>query len=275
MNHRSSRLYGILRAPDAAACASYLRQVYDEHALSNALAQAEPQRLVGADLERIAEQCHPGTDLSQLRETQAHLQRLAGHPRPSHVRVCVAAVVVRAGRVLLVRRGPGAPFDAGWWSPPAGGIEPGDASLVAAAVRELKEEVGLDLVDGRVAGVIDGLDKDGRPFVTAMVVGTCPEGQEPANLEPGVCDELAWYEPEDVPEATWDRDVVVKLAHRAHRRPVEVLNRVLRKIESMPITARDFLGDSLYNDAARVAGGSWLEVLLEQEAEAMREDEGT
>lgn len=56
-------------------------------------------------------------------------------------RDAVVAVVGRAGRVLVVRRGPGAVFP-GYWAPLSGRVEPGEAQP-AAVVREVKEEVGL------------------------------------------------------------------------------------------------------------------------------------
>ena len=60
---------------------------------------------------------------------------------------CVGAVIKdETGRLLLIRRGhePGA----GLWSIPGGRIEPGESDL-AALVREVREETGLDVVAGR------------------------------------------------------------------------------------------------------------------------------
>ena len=57
--------------------------------------------------------------------------------------VCVGAVAVRDGRVLLVRRGHGPA--AGQWSVPGGRVEWGE-TLAAAVVREVAEETGLAVV---------------------------------------------------------------------------------------------------------------------------------
>jgi len=71
-------------------------------------------------------------------------QRYHGRvPRPpSALPDAVAVLLEDAGRYLLIRRGED-PFR-GWWSPVTGGVEAGE-SLVAAAIREAREEVGLDV----------------------------------------------------------------------------------------------------------------------------------
>lgn len=61
-------------------------------------------------------------------------------PEPNSLVVAASAVVVDdAGRILMQRR-----TDSGLWSLPGGGMEMGD-SLPGAAVREVKEETGLDV----------------------------------------------------------------------------------------------------------------------------------
>ncbi|MFD9885407.1 NUDIX domain-containing protein [Streptomyces alboflavus] len=61
-------------------------------------------------------------------------------PEPNSLVVAASAVVVDGqGRVLLQRRS-----DSGLWALPGGGMEMAD-SLPGAAVREVKEETGLDV----------------------------------------------------------------------------------------------------------------------------------
>lgn len=61
-------------------------------------------------------------------------------PDPPVPRLAASAVLVRDGRVLLVRRvgGPAA----GLWSLPGGHVEPGETAETAA-LREVREETGL------------------------------------------------------------------------------------------------------------------------------------
>jgi 8-oxo-dGTP diphosphatase len=60
---------------------------------------------------------------------------------PDHTRHAVVAVLARAGRFLVIRRGPRVTRP-GYWTPPSGRLEPGE-SQSEALVREVREEVGL------------------------------------------------------------------------------------------------------------------------------------
>lgn len=75
-------------------------------------------------------------------------------PRPE---VAVGAVVVRDGRLLLVRRGRG--VGRGRWSLPGGRVEAGE-TLAQALRRELREETGLDGTVGALCGVAERIGAD-------------------------------------------------------------------------------------------------------------------
>lgn len=69
----------------------------------------------------------------------------------------VGAVVVRDGRLLLIRRGRG-PAQ-GLWSVPGGRVEWGE-TLQEAVVREVVEETGLDVVCGPYIGFVERMSAD-------------------------------------------------------------------------------------------------------------------
>ncbi|MEM9134387.1 MAG: NUDIX domain-containing protein [Actinomycetota bacterium] len=97
----------------------------------------------------------------------------------SHAEVCVAAIVVHEGSLLLIQRGRG---DAvGQWSIPGGRVEFGEP-LTAAVEREVAEETGLTVSCGRYVGHVELL-APGHHYVIldheATVVG------EPGPLRAG------------------------------------------------------------------------------------------
>ena len=79
----------------------------------------------------------------------------------SRPELCVGAVVVSDGRLLLVRRG--RPPGAGEWSVPGGRVEAGEP-VVAAVRREVREETGIEVRCGDLLGWVERID-DGHHFV--------------------------------------------------------------------------------------------------------------
>ncbi len=76
---------------------------------------------------------------------------------PDRPFVGVGAVIVKDGRVVLVRRGH-APA-AGEWSIPGGVLEVGE-TVREAAIREAAEETGLQIETGELLGVFDRVLRD-------------------------------------------------------------------------------------------------------------------
>lgn len=96
------------------------------------------------------------------------------------------------GRLLLVRRG--RPPGEGQWSIPGGRVEPGEDDPAAVA-RELKEETGLDVAVGALAGTVDRPGPDGvvyeiHDYTATVTGGTLRAGDDAA--------EVRWVGPDDL-----------------------------------------------------------------------------
>ena len=85
----------------------------------------------------------------------------------------------------------------GQYSVPAGHLD-GNETVVAAAIREAQEEIGVTIAvaDLTVVGVMHRRAGDERiDFFTAA---TCWTG-DPHNCEPAKCDNLLWADPDHLP----------------------------------------------------------------------------
>jgi ADP-ribose pyrophosphatase len=110
---------------------------------------------------------------------------------PIAPRVAVGAVVIHAGKVLLVRRGK-APSN-GKWAIPGGSVELGE-TLQQAAEREILEETGLRIRAGKPVYTFDLIERDrhGDTRYHYIIVDLAAEyiGGE---LQPGDdADQAAW-----------------------------------------------------------------------------------
>ncbi|NKZ07055.1 NUDIX hydrolase [Actinomadura latina] len=106
---------------------------------------------------------------------------------------CVGGIVHDGdGRLLLVRRG--RPPGEGLWSVPGGRVEPGEDDPAAVA-RELKEETGLDVAVGALAGTVERPGPDGVAYeihdYTATVTGGTLRAGDDAS-------EARWVRPDDL-----------------------------------------------------------------------------
>jgi 8-oxo-dGTP diphosphatase len=77
---------------------------------------------------------------------------------PSAPIMSVGAIIVDAGRVLLVRRG-SEPLK-GQWSVPGGALELGE-SLIDGLVREVREETGLTIEPVELIELLDRIHREG------------------------------------------------------------------------------------------------------------------
>lgn len=104
------------------------------------------------------------------------------------------------GCILLAERAGG--YGAGALNIPGGKLEDGEDALTAA-VREAREELGIDVEPEQVRGVSvvhhrspDGHSRVGFFFATRVWVG------EPINAEPDKCAGLLWVDPRHLPAHT-------------------------------------------------------------------------
>lgn len=109
----------------------------------------------------------------------------------------VAAVIASNGRVLACRRAPHTTAP-GRWEFPGGKVEPGE-SAAEALVREIREELGVDIV------VLDELTTDDTAVGDRVVRLTCLRasltGAAPHTSTDH--DELRWVEPARLPDLDW------------------------------------------------------------------------
>ncbi|MEV0364631.1 NUDIX hydrolase [Nocardia fusca] len=101
------------------------------------------------------------------------------------------------GRVLFGRRA-NTGYEDGAYHLPSGHLEAGE-SVVAALVREAKEEIGVTIDPTGVgfAHVMHNSSSGGRVAFFFRVERW--EG-EPANMEPDKCDDLAWFALDTLPD---------------------------------------------------------------------------
>lgn len=134
-------------------------------------------------------------------------RHVAGRLRPhcSHCQVtffadpklAVAVLVEQDGKVVLQRRtiDPGM----GRWTFPSGFVERGER-VEDAAVREVREEVGLDVRLTRLLGLYS---TSGHPVVLVVYVAEPIGGQLTAGDE---SDDVGLFAPDELPELAFDHD---------------------------------------------------------------------
>jgi 8-oxo-dGTP pyrophosphatase MutT (NUDIX family) len=136
---------------------------------------------------------HPGEELNEGEVTE---------PRQA-----ASIIVLRDSpdgpEVLLVQRNPKQRFMGGAWVFPGGAVHAEDAGHAAAAIRELKEEAGIDLP--RDAEVVEWSrwitpEEVKVRFDTWFFVAEAPPGAEPV-VDGGECVDSRWLRPAEALEA--------------------------------------------------------------------------
>jgi 8-oxo-dGTP pyrophosphatase MutT (NUDIX family) len=103
--------------------------------------------------------------------------------RPAAVAVVLVAGLDGRAAFLLTRRAPGLRAHGGQWALPGGRIDPGEHAA-GTALRELAEEVGLELAESAVLGVLDDYATRSGFLVTPVVLWAGPvEALRPSPAE--------------------------------------------------------------------------------------------
>jgi ADP-ribose pyrophosphatase YjhB (NUDIX family) len=107
--------------------------------------------------------------------------------------------LVRKGQILLLRRW-GTGYEDGNYSVVAGHLN-GDEEVKAAAIREAREETGIEIAprDLEVVGVMHRRSDDER--IDFFLMAESWSGRI-TNREPGKCDRLGWFDLDELPENT-------------------------------------------------------------------------
>ena len=105
--------------------------------------------------------------------------------------VAVNVAVIQDGKILLTKR-----EDFETWCLPSGGVEAGE-SLAEAAIRETKEETGIDVELTRLVGVYSRLG--GIPDLHAVLYEAKPIGGE-IRLQPGETIEVEYFPFDTLPD---------------------------------------------------------------------------
>ena len=134
--------------------------------------------------------------------------------------VGVGGVVVRDGRVLLIRRGKPPLFRQ--WTIPGGTVELGE-TLQEAVVREMREETSLSVQPLGVLTVFDRIEREGEEvryhFVIVDFLCRASAGEARAGSD---ALEVAWVRPQDLP------------AYALQEKALEVVREALRRAAQEP-----------------------------------------
>jgi 8-oxo-dGTP diphosphatase len=85
----------------------------------------------------------------------------------------------------------------GTWAPPGGHIEFGE-SVEACAVREVKEETGLDITDVVQFATTNDIFDEGKHYITLHVKAKW-NGEVAKIMEPEKCSDLGWFTKDSLP----------------------------------------------------------------------------
>jgi 8-oxo-dGTP diphosphatase len=111
-------------------------------------------------------------------------------PKKDHPQVGVAVVIERDGRVLLVKRKNA--HGAGSWAVPGGHLEFGEM-LEECAIRETREEVGIDISGVRFAAITNDIFPEKGSHYITIWMHTASSVGEPCIAAAREVGEVGWF----------------------------------------------------------------------------------
>jgi len=115
------------------------------------------------------------------------------HPRLAGVNIAL----VKDSKILLQRRS-NTSWAGGMLCLPGGHLEEGETAS-EAAIRELKEELGLAITPGRVTLFAVAYIRTNHENVNAEFCAILRDSETPTNMEPDKCSELVWCTTDNLP----------------------------------------------------------------------------
>lgn len=142
-------------------------------------------------------------------------------PQTTHYFVATNVILEKDGKILLSLR-----QNTGWadgqMTIPGGHTEPGE-TVFQAAIREAKEELGLELKASDLNYLCTENKITNRPYVS--VIFTVKTNQKPKNTEPEKCKELVWANPNNLPDNVTDNfKQIIQKAYLGKEAYIEFIN---------------------------------------------------
>ncbi|WP_369310838.1 NUDIX hydrolase [Providencia rettgeri] len=120
--------------------------------------------------------------------------------QPTHVIVGVGVIITNQyGQILLGKR---SSKHAPYWSIFGGHVDPGE-TFETCAIREIKEEIGIDITNPTVFGISNNLQtyqQEGKHTVSICLHVEYNGDKPPQIMEPDKCESLMWVSPNALPE---------------------------------------------------------------------------
>lgn len=116
------------------------------------------------------------------------------------------AIIIEDGRILLIKRGtePGK----GMWAVPGGRIEE-DETIEQCAIRECKEEAGIDIRIVKLVGIYSDPARDPiRKIIAAAFL--CRVAGGILKPQQGEIDDVRWFKLEKLPRLAFDHGKMVE-----------------------------------------------------------------